>query len=150
MPPWALAVVAPGGAALRWCFVVWVVGALSGWGGLARHYRYLSDEPFRGTLRRFRSGKLGWANSSRCLTVGTNPRGLYLAVFVLFRPGHPPLFVPWAELTARVVRVWIFGSWLDLTFEKYPGVVVRLPRRLGKEIAADANRAWAEEEPGVK
>ena len=45
---------------------------------------YRATAPFQGTMRRFRSGKLGSANYGLCLTIGTNGEGLYLAVFFPF------------------------------------------------------------------
>ncbi len=148
MPPWALAVVVPVGFVVWWCFLLWVIGTFFSWGHLARRYPVI--EPFHGTVRHFQSCQLGWSNYSRILTVGVNPHGLYLAVFFLFRPGHPPVFIPWADVSGRVVRVWVFGHWLELTFEKCPGVVIRLPRRVGDLIATEANRSWAGDGPGVE
>ncbi|MBX9628446.1 MAG: hypothetical protein K2X82_31910 [Gemmataceae bacterium] len=144
MPAWAVVVLAVLGFAAWWCFVLWLVGVLSGWGRLTRHYR--SAAPYHGKVRHFRSAKIGWSNYSGCLDLGTNPDGLYLGVFPLFRPGHPPLFVPWADVSATPTRGLIL-PYLDLRFEKAPGVAVRLSAALGREIAADANRAWAEDPP---
>lgn len=141
MPLWGWPVLALPAFALWWCFVLWVVGQLFGWGRLACHYR--AHEHFTDTRWHFRSAKIGWSNYSGCLTVGSSAAGLYLAVFFPFRPGHPPLFIPWADVTARVSQSWPFGSWLELRFEKVPSVALYLPRSLGDRIAADANRSWA-------
>ena len=37
-------------------------------------------------------------NYGSCLTVVVSPVGLYLRVLPLFRVGHPPLLIPWADL----------------------------------------------------
>lgn len=144
MPPWAVGLVAVAGFAVWWCLVLWVVGSLSGWRTLARHYR--ATGPFRGTVRHFRSAKIGWADYNGALALGTNPDGLHLAVFFPFRPGHPPLFVPWAEVAASPTKGWLL-TYLDLRFERAPRVRVRLSAALGKQLAADANRAWSEDPP---
>lgn len=144
MPPWTVGVLAVVGFAVWWCIVLSAVGALLGWGKLARHYR--TTAPFHGTVRRFRSAKIGLSNYSGVLSVGTNPDGLHLAVFPLFRPGHPPLFVPWSDITATPTAGWL-ASYLDLRFENAPRVTVRVPAALGRQLAADANRAW-DEPPG--
>jgi len=39
------------------------------------------------------------AGYGRCLTVGANETGLYLATFPFFMPGHPPLLIPWSEVS---------------------------------------------------
>jgi hypothetical protein len=141
VPPWAVGVLALAGFALWWCFLLWVIGVAGGWGKLARHYR--ATAPFHGTVRRFRSARIGWSNYGGCLSVGTNPDGLYLAVVFPFRPGHPPLFIPWADVRATPVKGWLTSSF-DLRFEKAPRVLVRLSVALGRQLAADANRAWAD------
>jgi hypothetical protein len=122
-----------------------LIGQLFGWGRLARHY--LTREPFTGIKRHFRSGKIGLSNYSGCLTVGTNSEGLYLAVVFLFRPGHPPLFIPWGDVTARVKESWLAGPRLQLRFSRAPRVVLYVSKRLGETIAADANRSWADDPP---
>jgi hypothetical protein len=128
-------------------FVVWLVGQFDGWGTLARHYRHTG--PFEGTLRAWRSGHLGLSNYSCILTIGTNAEGLYLAVVWLLRPGHPPLFVPWADVSVAVVRGW-FSRYAEFRFARAPSVCLRVSERLGDQIAADANRSWAEPGPDVK
>lgn len=124
-----------------WVVLVSAVGGLFGWGALARQYR--ATAPFTGRLRRFQSAKIGLANYGGILTVGTDPAGLYLAVFPLFRPGHPPVFAPWGDVTATPGRGWL-GPYLDLRFAAAPRVAVRVSQSLGRRIAADANRAWAD------
>lgn len=39
--------------------------------------------------------------------MGANRDGLYLAVFSLFRLGHPPLFIPWSEITLSDRWRWL-------------------------------------------
>jgi hypothetical protein len=67
----------------------------SGWRKIHRHYGPVigSFPPGRHML----SGRIGWLSYNNVLTVATDPAGLYLKVFLLFRPGHPPLFIPWGE-----------------------------------------------------
>jgi hypothetical protein len=142
VPPWAWPVVVALGFVAFWVWLVWLMAHFTGWTNLARYYR--TTQPFHGTRHHFRSGKLGWSNYGGCLTVGTNAEGLYLAVFPLFRPGHPPLFVPWSEVRAKFVKVWIFSQ-LELRFERFPLVSIRFPSRLGRQIAADAMQSWGNE-----
>jgi hypothetical protein len=141
MPPEAAVALVAVGFVLWWCLILWGSAWLFGWRALARHYR--TREPFAGSRRRFRTLQLGWANYSGCATVGTNADGLYLAVLFLFRPGHPPLFIPWADvLNAGLVRRW-YGSWFEFRFAASPRLAVRMSERLGRAVAADANRSWA-------
>ena len=81
---------------------LWIVVSLSlsligGWWTLAARYRL--DGTFDGkkwymcsaSFRRF----VGY---SGVLTMGANARGLYLAAWVPFRLGHPPLLIPWQDV----------------------------------------------------
>jgi hypothetical protein len=121
-----------------------LLGYLSGWWALARVYRLHGH--FEGTRRPFRRVSVGGIRYNGSITVGTNSEGLYLAMFSLFRSGHPPLFIPWSDVSAKVVKGWFWTRYLELQFAHVHGVRVRLPEKLGREIAADANQAWGSSE----
>jgi hypothetical protein len=123
-----------------WAFVLNVLGFMSGWWSLAKAYPHTGH--FDGKLRRFRSLKLNWVNVNGAVTIGTNAEGLYLAMFVLFRPGHPPVFIPWEDVSAKVVKGWLWMQYLELRFAKVPNLRMRISEKLGRQIAADANQAW--------
>ena len=123
--------------------VLWIIGGLSGWRALAAAYPL--SVPFRGTARRFQRIQLRWAGYNGCVVVGTNADGLYLDIFFPFRFGHPPIFVPWADVSGQFVR-GLFANRLELRFAAVPSVTLRLPERLARRIATDANRSWANAE----
>ena len=59
------------------------------------------------------SGKVGVVNYRSCLTIRVAEDGLFLAVFPLFRAGHPPLFIPWSEFTMlrqKKILFWRFAE----------------------------------------
>ncbi len=125
---------------LWWCFIIWAAARICGWSALARRYRL--EGRFEGKRRHFRSGKIGWGNYNGCLTVGANSDGLFLSVMVLFRVGHPPIFIPWAELKPRIRKMWLVGEMMELNVEQTPRTKILLPGKLAKQLAADANKAW--------
>jgi hypothetical protein len=129
---------------LWWAFVLNLVGLMSGWWTLARHYRTRS--PFEGTRFRLCSGRLGLSNYGSSLVIGVNADGLYLSVFFFFRPGHPPLFIPWSEIVATSAKGWLF-QYLDLRFQQAPDLRLRISHALGLRIADAANRSWGGDEP---
>lgn len=129
-----------------WAFVLSLVGALSGWGALARHYR--TRGAFDGTRFYLASARIGWSNYGGVLNVGVNAHGLRLSVIFPFRPGHPPLLIPWADVTAEPVKGWVFG-YFDLRFRLAPTVHMRIGHQLGTKIAAAANRSWASDDPPI-
>jgi hypothetical protein len=100
-----------------WVFVTFLISRLGGWSRLTPHYQ--AHFPFSGKRWSMRSGRMGWANYNGCLTVGGNFEGMYLAVFPLFRVGHPPLLIPWDEITTSTSKSFWF-TYTDFTFSRAP------------------------------
>jgi hypothetical protein len=124
--------IAIAGFAAFWCGIVWLIATVGGWHSLARVYR--SQLPFSGHTWRFRSGRMGgFAKYNGVLTVGVNSAGLYLAVFPLFRPGHPPLFIPWHDITVSSERRFI-GTFVVFTFRQAPNASLALWEPFGREV----------------
>jgi len=81
-----------------WLFVAAIVSSIGGWTTLARRFR--SKHAFTGARWSWQSGQMRWLTGyNHCLTVGGDPEGLYLAMMFLFRFRHPPLLIPWTEIT---------------------------------------------------
>jgi hypothetical protein len=122
---------------LHWC--AW----MGGWTRLARQF---TDDPMRGDqrdtyrpIRRawFQSGSLGMMNYKSCLNVGVYETGVRLSVLWPFRPGHPPLFIPWSELAeGREKRLMFLFKRLEV-FVGEPPVKVLLPVWVRDYIPAD-------------
>ncbi len=121
-------------------FILNFIGWLCGWWSVARHYP-LGQSHFHGTWIRVLSAKVGWANYNNTIRVGVNADGMCIRVVWLFRPGHPPIFVPWADVNITPFQGWIF-PYVLLSFVKAPTVSFRFDKKLGDEIARAANRAW--------
>src|SRR5262245_55938881 len=109
---------------ILWVGLLNLLARMSGWSRLATTYRYRGR--FEGFRKRFVSGHLvGGAffglpcNYGSCLTLGSNAQGLYLAVLAPFRPGHPPLFIPWRDVTARLEQRWLFKL-VTFSFQQVP------------------------------
>jgi hypothetical protein len=75
------------------------------------------------------------ANYGSCLTLGTNPRGFYLATLWMFRFGHPALLIPWEDITATITKQWFFSR-AQFEFSKTPGITLNLSKRLAETIAS--------------
>jgi hypothetical protein len=90
---------------VTWWVVIYLVSFASGWHKLAERFRY--EREFEGERWRFQSGIMRWSTRyGNILTLGANREGLYMAIFVLFRTGHPALFLPWSEITVSERRRW--------------------------------------------
>lgn len=83
---------------LLWCAIGLLLSAIGGWKTLAKTYR--TERPFPANTLRLRSGTMrrgiGYHSA---LTLGSDAEGLYLRVFLLFRLGHPRLFIPWKDIS---------------------------------------------------
>ena len=77
-----------------WCAICFLLGALGGWMALAEHFRLTGT--FVGRKWYMCSAQFRvFVSYSGVLTMGANDQGLYLAVLLPFRLGHPPLLIPW-------------------------------------------------------
>lgn len=133
--PWVLVLLFP----LVWSGALMLVAHTGGWARIAAEYR--SWDPFEGRRWRFQSGQFGWSNYGNCLTVGAARQGLYFSVLFLFRPGHPPILVPWSDVTATPGK-FLFSRYVDFRFRRVPEARVRLAQRLADRIAAEAGSSW--------
>lgn len=118
-----------------WVAVCFLLSIIGGWSRLAEHYRSQSD--FSGTKWQLQSGRLGLTNYGNSLTIGANDDGLYLAVFPLFRVGHPPLWIPWREITTTEHQGWLF-AYRDFSFARTPSVTLRVLRATGDRIMSSS------------
>ncbi len=77
-----------------WCGICMLISRIGGWHRLAA--QFATRRPPSGSRFIMEGGRVGWARYRGCLTIYTSPDGLYLSVWLPFRPGHPPLLIPWA------------------------------------------------------
>lgn len=117
-----------------WIAISYGIAVTGGWNVLAEHYLNKSD--FQGELFRFNSGQMGKASYGGVLILGTNPRGLYMSTFFMFRFGHPALLIPWEDITATITNRWHFFSSAQFEFSKTPGTTFGLSKGLAEKIAA--------------
>ncbi len=126
--PFALVVLFVG----AWCLIGYVMSILTGWNRLAK--RFPAPPGLKARLYRFRGAFFGDVFCSGPVTVGVSRQGLYMATFLLFRPFHKPLLIPWKEIRPeRVKGSFLFnGYWLYI--RSLPDVRIGLSRRLFDKI----------------
>jgi len=130
---------------LGWTVAGLVSSRMTGWALLAQRYRW--DKPFYGERLRSRSAAMRYGSHyGNCLTIGVNPQGLFLSLSIPLFPGHPPLFIPWNEITVRGTRV-LWSNCLELQLGHDPAIPFRIQERLGRKLAALAGEAWPKESP---
>jgi hypothetical protein len=118
-----------------WCAVLFLLSVLGGWRALAR--AYASETRPAGRTFSFRSGSFGFVNYGGCLSFASGPAGLYVAVFPLFRPGHPPFLVPWHDISAKAKEGWLL-RFVDLRFARQPHIRLRVSRGLAEHLLGAA------------
>lgn len=121
-----------------------ILSRVSGWHALAEVYR--QDEPFQGRVWRFQRGQFRYLMSYKnCVTVGADSNGLYIALLFLFRIAHPPLFIPWREISVSRGKVlWVKTVNFKLGRELQIPFIVR--ETLGEKIRLEAGSSWPQEE----
>lgn len=127
--PIAFAIVFPA----FWCFVVWILSLVGGWQRLASRYR--TNEAPTGKVYRGIQGMVGLVSYRGALDCTTNDEGFFLQPMVLFRCGHPTLFIPWSEcqFVKRSNLLWI--KWVKIRVGNPRAGSLSLPVSIFEESA---------------
>jgi len=124
-----------------WYGVVSLIAVFSGWMMLSRRFRLTSV--FTGATWEFRSARMRWTSRyGNCLSIGADPAGLKLSVFFPFRPGHPPLFVPWSEISVARRRDFLFIRQVKLLLGREEQIPFVISGGLADRIQAAAGASW--------
>lgn len=115
-----------------WAFVCLLLSVLGGWRSLAEAYA-VADRP-RGQILRGCSARVGWTNYRGILTFTAGSTHLHMALFVLFRLGHPALSIPWSEITVATSG-GLFSQNVELRFSRVPQVRILINARTGAALA---------------
>ncbi|MFN2285772.1 MAG: hypothetical protein ACK2UQ_15245 [Anaerolineae bacterium] len=141
-----------------WTVVAWLLSCLqsareSGWAEIA--HLYPAQRYFRGQWKHFQGGRFNQQTVfGNLLNVGANSNGIRLSIILPFRVAHPPIFIPWEDIsgeksyhsTGYMSPGWIFPTWtsqtkpiITLHFAKIPSIDIEISRELGAffEIASD-------------
>jgi hypothetical protein len=135
------------GIAAAFVAIMLVLSRLGGWHSLAELYP--ARQPFLGRTYAFQSVQLaGWIGYNGCVTAGADPYHLYLALWPIVAFGHPPLAIPWSDVTTAYERKWM-TSIVVLRFARDPAVRLRMSLTLARRLAAGAREAFTIE-PGSR
>lgn len=118
---------------VTWFLSLQLLAAMSGWRELARVYpapesmEVSAEWRFRGCSMRYGSRYNG------CLTIATNAMGIRLTLWPIFRPAHPPLFIPWTEIAATEPVHAMFYEAMRFSFAR-ASTTLLLRRPLADEV----------------
>lgn len=79
-------------------FTLLLLSSLGDWRRLAKSFR--AQHKPDGKTFTFRSAAVGMVSYGNILTICISDEGLYLGLFFPFSILHPPLLIPWKEITA--------------------------------------------------
>lgn len=119
-----------------WCFVCLVISLLGGWFALSRRFAKQS-EPLGETRTAgpffYKVCMRFWGNYSSVIRLTAAGDALYPSVLFPFRFGHPPLRIPWNEITVGTTRRF-FRNWLVLTLGNEERIPMRIPERMARKL----------------
>lgn len=127
-----------------WLIVGAVVSFVGGWFTLSKLYR--ARLPFTGAKWRGQSGQMRWlANYNNVLTLGASQEGLYLACMFLFRFMHPPLLIPWSEISVRKSKGWFF-EYVTFNMGRELAIPLRIRAKIADRLQNASGKGWPVEQ----
>jgi hypothetical protein len=115
-----------------WGLATQVLSSVGGWRRLAEIYP--SPRSPMGKVHRFQSAQLRWGtNYNGCLDFAADFDGLHVSILFPFRPGHPPLFIPWSEI-AFEERPSRFHPMVMMRFMRAPELTMAVPKDLAERL----------------
>jgi hypothetical protein len=124
-----------------WLFVIYLIAAASGWRLLARRFRLQGE--FTGQKWRMQSARMRWLCSyNNCLNVGGDETALVMAPMLLFRPWHPPLFVPWTEISYAGASEMFLLKFVELRLGRSENIPFKVSASLAAKLQSAAGPAW--------
>ncbi len=83
-----------------------------------------------------------YVHFASALSVGADESGLYLAVFALFRLWHPPLLIPWSEVSIIPRQRGLIFKTRELRLGLEESIPLRISRSLVRTLRESAGEAW--------
>ena len=116
-----------------WITISFLLSIIGGWFSLSR--RYKSPRTYYEDRYSFQSAAFRYVVSyNRCLTIGGDEQGLHMSVMLPFRLFHPPIYIPWNDITKGKRESRLFG--IRLRFRKTPSVPIALTSFIVQQLEA--------------
>lgn len=113
-----------------WSFVSFITSRIGGWHTVAQHYR--GELSYYNERYTWRSGRFGWAGYSGVLNFAVSNEDLGISVLFLYRAGHPPLKIPFEEISG-VEKTIIFPE-VHYSFDRVPNRTLKIRKGLAEEL----------------
>lgn len=112
-----------------WVGVTLLMSFIGGWGKVGKRYAAVGGPPQGRTLKHV-TGMFGMARYKHVLTVITTDTGLHIENRKVFRPGHPPLFIPFSAIFNARKQTLFFWEFIAFEIGDPPLAGVRLPSKV--------------------
>jgi hypothetical protein len=112
-----------------WVGITLIMSFVGGWGRVGKQYA-ATEAPPAGRVLKHVTGMFGVARYKHVLTVITTDTGLYIENRKVFRPGHPPLFIPFTAIFNARKQTLFFWEFIAFEIGDPPLAGVRLPSKV--------------------
>ena len=144
---WLTVLLAPG-VIVGWFAVIGLLSWSGGWSRLARVYRDEMSELTDGHTWRMQSVSLrGWCGYNNCVSIEATAKGLKIAPWFIMRPGHPPLFLPFDEMTSSS-RTMLGVGLEQVRMKQEPAIRIDFRRTLVDSVRQELGDVWPEDSAG--
>jgi hypothetical protein len=117
------------------------IAMASGWRMLAQHFSV--QQPYSGQQWKWQSAMMRYfVGYNNCLCVGADQAGLFVRTMWGARTGHPPLFVPWNEVSMGQATEWLGNKFVALSLGRTEQVPFRIRASLAAKIQVVAGPSW--------
>ena len=141
---WLFILLAPG-SIVSWFLLLGLLSFAGGWNRLSQANREEREEFTEGQAWRMQSLSLrGWCGYNNCISVEATEKGLRVAAWFIFRPGHPALFLPYNEMTSKSRKV-MGVPLVQVRMQQVPGVSLDFRRKLVDSIRDHVGDVWPED-----
>ena len=122
-----------GGFIILFVISGFILSRIGGWQELSRHYH--CTKSFEGRTWNFDSGMLGTIPYNLLLHYGADEHGLHLQAVLPYKKSHPPLFIPWEDITVKSETTMLFFKfWMRFNLKCAPDIVFKVPKSTADEL----------------
>ncbi|MEM8863040.1 MAG: hypothetical protein AAGD96_32415 [Chloroflexota bacterium] len=123
-----------------WSAISLLSSFLWGWNAMAQRYSGQIPEHEINNQFTWRSGRFGWGGYSGVLTFTVSDHDLGISVLFLYRAGHPPLRIPFSEITATE-EIMLMRE-VHMAFDGIPDRKLKISKVLAEQIEQASNGNW--------
>jgi hypothetical protein len=119
-----------------WCVNCWLVSWQSGWRSLSKRFRAESEflaKTKRGGKYPFDLCFRNWSDYTNIVWTAPEEDALYLSVVFPFRIAHPPLRIPWSEISIGTTKL-LWRKYLVFSLGNQERIPMRVSERAARKL----------------